>query len=77
MKPVLFTCPIHQDLPVGSRHLRRIKLGVEQGDQVLSQEVLLNQRPGRIRDVAQGPEGFLYILKDGKKGGLYRLEPES
>ena len=67
------------DLFVGAlagKHLRRIKLGGETGEQVLFQEVLLKNRPGRIRDVAQGPQGLLYILTDGKKGGLYRLEPK-
>jgi aldose sugar dehydrogenase len=67
------------DLFVGAlagRHLRRVYLGGEQGDQVVYQEVLLKKHLGRIRDVAQGPDGFLYILTDGKKAGLYRLEPD-
>ncbi len=42
---------------------------------VLSQEVLLEGTIGRIRDVRQGPDGFLYILTDGAPGTLYRLEP--
>jgi len=41
----------------------------------MGQEVLLKKRSGRIHDVAQGPEGFLYILTGGKRAGLYRLEP--
>ncbi len=66
------------DLFVGSlvgKHLRRVKLGGPNGDQVQGQEVLLKKRLGRIRDVAQGPDGFLYILTDGKRAALYRLEP--
>ena len=66
------------DLFVGAlagKHLRRVKLGGPNGDKVLGQEVLLKKRLGRIRDVAQGPDGFLYILTDGKRAGLYRLEP--
>jgi glucose/arabinose dehydrogenase len=66
------------DLFVGAlagKHLRRVKLGGPHGNQVLGQEVLLKKRLGRIRDVAQGPDGFLYILTDGKRAGLYRLEP--
>ena len=69
----------HGDLFVGAlagRHLRRINLGGEKNDQVIDQEVLLKNRLGRIRDVAQGPEGYLYVLTDGKRGGLYRLEPQ-
>lgn len=43
--------------------------------QVLSQEVLLEGTVGRIRDVRQGPDGFLYILTDESPGAVYRLEP--
>lgn len=30
---------------------------------------------GRIRDVAQGPDGALYVIEDGKDGRLIRLTP--
>ena len=30
----------------------------------------------RIRDVRQGPDGFLYALTDEKNGRLLRIEPE-
>lgn len=66
------------DLFVGAlagKHLRRVKLGGPNGDQIIGQEVLLKKRLGRIRDVAQGPDGFLYILTDSKRAELYRLEP--
>ena len=66
------------DLFVGAlagKHLRRVKLGGPLGDQIIGQEVLLKNRLGRIRDVAQGLDGFVYILTDGKRAGLYRLEP--
>ncbi len=43
--------------------------------QVLSQEILLEGTVGRIRDVRQGPDGFLYILTDESPGAVYRLEP--
>lgn len=42
---------------------------------VLSQEILLEGTVGRIRDVRQGPDGFLYLLTDESPGSLYRLEP--
>ena len=63
------------DLFVGAlagRHLRRVVLrdGV-----VVDQEVLLEGRPGRIRDVRQGPDGRLWLLTDERRGGLYRIEP--
>ncbi len=31
----------------------------------------------RIRDVAQGPEGDIYVLIDGKKGKLWKLAPQT
>lgn len=30
---------------------------------------------GRVRDVVQGPDGFVYIATDETNGGIYRLEP--
>jgi aldose sugar dehydrogenase len=53
-------------------HLRRLEI---EGEKVVHQESLLSGRIGRIRDVAEGPEGFLYILTDERNGALYRLEP--
>ena len=31
--------------------------------------------PGRVRDVAQGPDGNIYLITDEGNGDLYRLEP--
>ncbi len=45
------------------------------GQNVTHQEELLNGELGRIRDVATGPDGYLYLLTDAPEGGLYRLEP--
>lgn len=45
------------------------------GDDVTHEEVLLETELGRIRDVATGPDGYLYLLTDQSDGGLYRLEP--
>ena len=63
------------DLFVGAlagKHLRRLVL---EGDRVIHQEVLLQDTPGRIRDVRTGPDGSLYFLTDGSSGTLYRLSP--
>jgi glucose/arabinose dehydrogenase len=51
-------------------HLRRLEL---RDGRVTHQEELLLQRPRRIRDVRQGPDGLLYVLTDN--GALLRLEP--
>jgi glucose/arabinose dehydrogenase len=45
------------------------------GESVTHQEELLREELGRIRDVATGPDGYLYLLVDAADGGLYRLEP--
>ena len=57
---------------LAGRHLRRID--IEEGS-VVGQEVLLENRLGRIRDVRSGPDGYLYILTDGPDASLYRLLP--
>ncbi|MQX51822.1 PQQ-dependent sugar dehydrogenase [Alcanivorax sediminis] len=36
---------------------------------------LLLEREERIRDVRQGPDGYLYLLTDSSNGKLLRLEP--
>ena len=63
------------DLLVGAlvqRHLRRVN--IENGE-VVGQTRLLDGY-ARIRDVKQGPDGFLYILTDDLDGQLIRLEPK-
>ena len=44
-----------------------------QTDKVLAQEPLLADLGYRIRDVAFGPDGALYVLTDEAKGRLLRL----
>ena len=44
-----------------------------QGDQVVHEARLLQDRGWRIRDVRQGPDGFLYLLTDAPDGKLVRL----
>ncbi len=45
------------------------------GGKIAAEESLLEDEIGRIRDVQQGPDGYLYLLNDETNGGLYRLEP--
>ena len=52
--------------------LARLEL---QGEAVVHEERLFNNEFGRIRDVKQGPDGFLYFLTARKNGKLYRLIP--
>jgi glucose/arabinose dehydrogenase len=64
------------DIFVGAlagRHLRRL---VVEGQEITHQEPLLDGALGRIRDVATGPDGALWLLTDADNGGLYRIEAE-
>ena len=63
------------DLFVGALRgeiLVRLKLD---GEKVVKEERLLQGTLGRIRDVRNGPDGFLYLLTDSPSGVLARLEP--
>jgi len=53
-------------------HLRRLEVD---GTKITDQEVLLKDMGARIRDVATGPDGYLYLLTDETDGRLLRLEP--
>ncbi len=46
-----------------------------QDDRVVGEERLLRDRGARIREVAQGPEGALYLLTDSNNGQLLKLTP--
>lgn len=54
------------------QHLARLVLD---GEQVVAQEKLLSGLGERIRDVRQGPDGFIYVLTDSDDGRLIRLKP--
>ncbi|NTU93232.1 MAG: PQQ-dependent sugar dehydrogenase [Chlorobiaceae bacterium] len=53
-------------------HLRRLILN---GNKVTGQQEFLRDLHERIRDVRQGPDGFLYLLTDHDNGRLLRIEP--
>lgn len=52
--------------------LVRLKLD---GEKVVREERMLEGALGRIRDVRNGPDGYLYILTDETNGVIARLEP--
>ena len=65
------------DLFVGAlrdQMLVRLKLD---GEKVVREERMLKNVLGRIRDVRNGPDGYLYLLTDESNGVLARLEPAS
>lgn len=53
-------------------HLRRVVL---EGEKVTGEQVLFRELQERIRDVRQGPDGYLYLLTDNKNGRLLRIVP--
>jgi len=54
------------------RHLNRVRFD---GDRVVEEERLLEERGERIRDVRTGPDGRIYLLVDAPSAPLLRLEP--
>jgi glucose/arabinose dehydrogenase len=52
-------------------HLVRLELD---GRKVVKEEQLLAERNTRLRDVRQGPDGWLYVLTDSPDGQVWRLE---
>ena len=56
-----------------SKQVARLEMD---GDRVVSEERLLEGVvKQRVRDVKQGPDGFIYLLTDEAKGRLLRMEP--
>ncbi len=65
------------DMLVGAlagQHLARVDLD---GGTVVGEEKLLTDLGERIRDVRQGPDGYVYVLTDSDDGRLLRLQPEA
>jgi glucose/arabinose dehydrogenase len=63
------------DLFVGAlRDQMLVRLRLD-GEKVITEERMLKNTIGRIRDVRNGPDGLLYLLTDESRGTLVRLEP--
>ena len=61
---------------LGGQQLARLTL---QGQRIVGEETIIKQQ-GRIRDVRQGPEGYIYIAVEARAGAptpILRLEPMS
>jgi glucose/arabinose dehydrogenase/cytochrome c553 len=61
-------------LLVGSLRFKYLNLCYLDGNKVTSQEKLL-KNIGRVRDVRQGPDGYIYVGVEDTKGSVYRLVP--
>jgi aldose sugar dehydrogenase len=46
-----------------------------EGNKVINEERLINGAVGRIREVQQGLDGYIYMLTDESKGQLLRIKP--
>lgn len=57
----------------GTGHLERIVLNDKMEE--LRRESMLMELHQRIREVRQGPDGFLYLLTDEDPGALLKIEP--
>ena len=65
------------NLLVGSLKFQYLVRLVMDGDRVAREEKLLPELAQRVRDVRQGPDGFIYLLTDDRDGQLLRLKPGS
>ena len=63
------------DLFVGSLKFGQLVRLEVTDDSVSKEERLLNFEFGRIRDVVQGPDGYIYLLTDSNNGKLLRIRP--
>ena len=69
----LFVGGMRQGEVPRSGHLERIDFN-DQWEE-LHRESMLRELQNRIRDVRQGPDGFLYLLTAENDGALMRMEP--
>ncbi len=63
------------NLLAGGLRAERIRRLLIEDHTVLHDEEILYNELGRIRDVRQGPDGFIYVLNDADPGTLFRIEP--
>ena len=57
----------------GTGSLQRVVLNDKYGE--LRREALLSELHQRVRDIAEGPDGFIYVLTDGPENAVLRIEP--
>ena len=57
----------------GTGHLERIVFNAKTEE--LRRESMLTELRQRIREVREGPDGFLYLLTDEDDGSFLRIEP--
>lgn len=60
-------------LLVGSLKFQSVYLVELMNNRPVSERVILKKKIGRVRDIAIGKDGAIYLLSDEQRGGLYRL----
>ncbi|MEM6682530.1 MAG: PQQ-dependent sugar dehydrogenase [Pseudomonadota bacterium] len=55
-------------------HSRLVRLVIE-GEKVMQEIQMLGELEERLRDVVQGPDGYIYLLTDNEDGRILRLDP--
>ncbi len=63
------------NLFIGSLKFHRLHRLILKGSKVVKEEQLFEGEFGRIRDVRNGPNGYLYLLTDDDEGKLVRIGP--
>lgn len=63
------------NLFVGSLKFQQLVRLELDGNKVVHEERISMEKYGRIRDVRQGPDGYIYLLIEGGKSGLLRISP--
>ena len=63
------------NLFIGSLKFRLLVRLELEGNKVIREHRLLENEPGRIRDIESGPDGYIYLLTDATNGKLVRIQP--
>ncbi|MCP4327992.1 MAG: PQQ-dependent sugar dehydrogenase [Alphaproteobacteria bacterium] len=63
------------NLFIGALKFRLVSRLVLDGDTVVAEERILGGLQERIRDVRQGPDGYIYLLTDSGDGRILRVTP--
>ncbi|MDH3228954.1 MAG: PQQ-dependent sugar dehydrogenase, partial [Alphaproteobacteria bacterium] len=63
------------NLLVGALKYQLVARLVLDGETVVGEERILGELGERIRDVRQGPDGYVYLLTDESDGRILRVEP--
>ncbi|MDP3739406.1 MAG: PQQ-dependent sugar dehydrogenase [Hyphomonadaceae bacterium] len=59
----------------GLSGMQLVRLELNKEGRVIGEEKLLRDRCKRIRDVRQGPDGFIYAITDDANGEILRISP--